>query len=199
MKGPAFLLLAFTILVVSAQSSYAQPDPPDLTITKKLWRKEMYHPALSTDPFRANDEQQEMQRVQRDNGIRNSVRVREGTTPQPTVRASRPMSTEGDGGPISWFAYRVTLKNSGTKTITALVWDYLFFNSDNEQVGQHSFQHRVKIRTGKSMEVVGQSNKPPSSVIDASKAKKGEAQLSEVVVIRRIEYEDGSYWQRPLN
>lgn len=200
MKGPALLLLVFLLLVdVSAQSSQAQPDAPDLAVTKKNWRREIHHPALTSDPFRSNDEQAELQRAQKDNAIRNSVRVREGNTPLPTVRNSKPMPTESEA-PRAWFVYRVTVKNSGTKTITGLEWDYLFFDSDKaEQVGQHSFRHRVKIRTGKSTELIGQSTRPPSLVINATKAKKGDAQLSEEVVIRRIEYEDGSVWQRPLN
>ena len=200
MKGPALLLLVFLLLVdVSAQSSQTQADAPDLTVTKKNWRKEIHHPALTEDPFRSNDEQAQLQRAQKDNAIRNAVRVREGNTPQPTVQNPRPMPTESEG-PTARFVYRVTVKNSGTKTITGLVWDYVFFDSDKaEQVGQHSFQHRVKIRTGKSTELVGFSTRPPTSVIDATKAKNGDAQLSEEVVIRRIVYEDGSIWQRPLN
>ena len=198
MKGPALLLLLFILLVdVSAQSSSQALEAPDLTVTKRIWRKEIHHPALTADPFRSNDEQAELQRVQKDNSIRNSTRVREGNTPQPVVRNTKPMPTESDG-PQVWFVYRVTVKNSGTKTITALEWDYLFFDSEKaERVGQHSFRHRIKIRTGKSTELIGQSNKPPSSVIDATKAKNGDAQLSEEVIIRRIEYEDGSVWQRP--
>lgn len=200
MKGPALLLLVFLLLVdVSAQSPTAESDPPDLTVTKKNWRKEIHHPALTSDPFRPNDEQAELQRVQKDNSIRNSVRVREGNTPLPTARPSTPMPTEAEG-PSARFVYRVTVKNSGTKTITGLAWDYLFFDSDKvQQIGQHSFRHRIKIRPGKTAELIGHSTRPPSSVIDASKTKKGEVELSEEVIILRIEYEDGSVWQRPLN
>lgn len=200
MKSPALVVLGFLLLVdVSAQSSQAQPNAPELTVTKKFWRKELYHPALTSDPFRVNDEQMEMQRAQRDNNIRNSVRVREGTTPQPaqSVRNPKPMPTESEA-PRMLFVYRVTVKNSGTKTITGLVWEYVFFDPERaEQVGQHSFLHRVKIRSGKSMELIGESVRPPTRVIDAN--KKGESRLTEEVVIRRIEYEDGSVWQRPVN
>ena len=200
MKSPALVVLGFLLLVdVSAQSSQAQPNAPELTVTKKFWRKELYHPALTSDPFRVNDEQMEMQRAQRDNNIRNSVRVREGTTPQPaqSVRSPKPMPTESEA-PRMLFVYRVTVKNSGTKTITGLVWEYVFFDQERaEQVGQHSFLHRVKIRSGKSMELIGESVRPPTRVIDAN--KKGESRLTEEVVIRRIEYEDGSVWQRPVN
>ena len=199
MKVPALLLLVLILLVdVSAQSIQAQQDAPDLTVTKKTWKREVHHPALTADPFRPNDEQAELQRVQKDNSIRNATRVREGNTPQP-VRNNKPMPTESDGPQVR-FVYRATVKNSGTKTITGLVWEYVFFDSERaEQVGRHSFQHRVKISTGKSTELIGWSPRPPSSVIDVTKAKKEDTHLSEQVIISRIEYDDGSVWQRPLN
>lgn len=200
MKGSGLLLLVFLLSIdVYAQSSASQSDAPDLTVTKKNWRREIHHPALTADPFRSNDEQAELQRAQRDNGVRNSVRVKEGNTPLPTVPTARPMKTEAEG-PTARFVYRVTVKNTGTKTITGLAWDYLFFDSDKvEQIGQLSFQQRVKIRPGKTTELIRQSAMPPTRVIDATKANKGEVKLSEEVFIRRIEYEDGSVWQRPLN
>ena len=200
MKRPALLLMGLVLLIdVSAQSLQAQQDESNLTVTKKNWRKEIYHPALTSDPFRANDEQAELQRVQKDNSIRNSVRVREGNTPLPNAQISKPVPTEADG-PMTLFVYRATVKNMSTKTISVLEWDYLFFDSEKaEQVGRHSFRNRVKIRTGKSTELIGRSTKPPSAVIDATKVKNRDAHLSEEVVIYRIEYEDGSFWQRPLN
>lgn len=200
MKTPALVLLMFILSVgVSAQSSQVHSDAPELTVTKKMWRKEIHHPALTSDPFRANDEQAEIQRAQKENSIRNSTRVREGNTPLPAVQNTRPLPTEAEG-PKTFFVYRATVKNVGTKTITGLEWDYVFFDSEKEnQVGQHSFRHRVKIRSGKSTELIGYSPKPPSSVINAAKADSRDSQLSDEVVIRRIEYEDGTFWQRPLN
>ena len=200
MKAPGLLVLLFLLLIdVSAQSSASQSSAPDLAVTKKNWRKEVHHPALTADPFEPNDQQAALQRAQKDNAVRNAVRVREGTTPQPTVRTSKPLPTEPEG-PQARFVYRVKVKNTGTKTITGLAWDYVFFDSDKlEQIGKHSFQQRVKLRPGKSAELIKYSGMPPTSVIDATKAKKGEVELSEEVLIQRIEYEDGSVWQRPVN
>lgn len=184
MKGPTLLLLVLLLSVdVFAQTPKAQSDSPDLTVIKKSWRKESYYvPALSADPLRANDDQAKLNRARRDNSSSNKVRVQEGNTPeQTTVPKTKP--AESDGAHVR-FTYRVTVKNSSAKTITGVAWNY----------GKHSFQSRVKIRTGKSTELVGMTNKPPSSVIDA-----GDAQLSEEVVIRRIQYEDGSFWERPDN
>lgn len=199
MKVPGLLLLIFLLwLDVSAQSSLLQQQPPELTVIKKNWRKEIHHPALTADPFRSNDEQAELQRAQKDNAVRNAVRVKEGNTPLPTTRSSRPLEGEPEG-PSVRFVYRVTVKNTGTKTITAIAWEYLFFDSDKvEQVGQHSFRQQVKIRPGKSIELIGRSAFPPTRVLDAAKAQQPRPELSEEVSIRQIQYEDGSVWQRPL-
>ncbi len=192
MKVPGLLLWIFLLCVgVSAQTPVT--PAPDLTVIKKNWRKEIHNPALTADPFRSNDEQAELQRAQKDNAVRNAVRVREGGTPLPTNRVSRPMESEPEG-PTARFVYRVTVKNTGTKTITALTWDYLFFDSEGvEQVGQHTFRQRVKIAPGKSVELIGHSSSPPTRVVDAGKTHQ------EDVSIRLIEYADGSFWQRPLH
>jgi hypothetical protein len=191
------LLLLVTLIWfdVSAQSPESQSEqPPDLAVVKKNWRKEIHNPAMTADPFRSNDEQAQLQRAQKDNAIRNSVRVREGNVPQPTARPTMPVETESDAPSVK-FAYRATVKNTGTKTIKAIHWEYLFFDSEKtEQIGQHTFRQQVNIRPNKSMELVGRSSYPPTRVLNAAKTQ----QLAEEISIRLIEYEDGSVWQRPL-
>lgn len=192
MKVSGLLLLVFLLWFdVSAQLPASQP--PDLTVVKQSWRKEFHNPAMTDDPFRSNDEQAQLQRAQKDNAVRNAARVREGNVPQP-VRSSMPVETETEGPSVK-FAYRVTVKNTGTKTIKAIHWDYLFFDSEKtEQMGQHIFRQQAKIRPGKSMELIGYSSYPPTRVLNAAKTQ----QLTEEISIRLIEYEDGSVWQRPL-
>ncbi|MDQ3665825.1 MAG: hypothetical protein M3410_04335 [Acidobacteriota bacterium] len=200
MKAPKMILLLFLLAAgVSAQPSTDVSDPPDLAVAEKSWRKEIRHPALGVDPFVANDEQKEFERAQKDNAIRNSVRVREGGTPQPTVR-TKPLENESQG-PSARYVYRAKVRNTGTKTILALVWDYRFFDPLTlEEVGLRPFTHRVKIRPGKGFELIGHSASPPARVIDSRKAAKDlGAQYSEKVVIRRVEYADGSVWLRPTN
>lgn len=201
MKAPKLMLLLFLLAAgVSAQPSLDMSDPPDLAVAEKSWRKEIRHPALDVDPFVANDEHKEFERAQKDNSIRNSVRVREGGTPQPTLPRTKPLENESQG-PSARYVYRAKVRNTGTKTILALVWDYRFFNPDTlEEVGHHSFTQRVKIRPGKGCELIGQSASPPARVIDVTKAVKDlGARYSEKVVILRVEYADGSVWLRPTN
>jgi hypothetical protein len=198
MKVPGLLLLVLLSLFdVSAQTSASEPEPLDLTVVKMNWRKEIFHPALTSDPFLANDQQAELQRNQKDNAIRNAVRVKEGGTPLPPNR-SIPTPTENPDGPVTRFVYRVTVKNVGQKTITALAWNYLFYDAEKvELIGEHAFRQRVKIRPGKTVELVGLSKYPPTRVINAANAQ-SKIKLPEEISIREIAYEDGSAWQRPL-
>ena len=203
MSTPRLILLLFLFLFaggVSAQPGPDTADPPDLTVAKKSWRKVVRHPALDADPFEANDAQKELQQAQKDNAVRNAIRIREGVTPQPTVARRKPLGTEPEG-PSARYVYSVKVRNTGTKTILALVWDYRFFDPLTlEEVGQRSFTHKVKIRPGKDYELIGQSASPPTRVTDATKPTKGlGSQYTEKIVVRRVEYDDGSVWVRPMN
>ena len=201
MNTPILTLLLVIFLFaggVSAQPGPDTADPPDLTVAEKSWRKVVRHPALDADPFEANDAQRELQQAQKDNAVRNTIRIREGATPQPTVLRPKPVGSESEG-PSASYVYHVKIRNTGTKTILAIVWDYRFFDPLTlEEVGQRSFTHKVRIRPGKRFELVGQSTSPPIRFIDATKAVKDiQNQYSEKIVIRSVEYADGSVWQRP--
>lgn len=203
MRTPRLSLLLFLFLLAGGASAQPGPDtadPPDLSIAEKSWRKVVRHPALDADPFEANDAHKELEQAHKDNSIRNANRVREGGTPQATVPRTKLPGNEPEG-PSARYVYRVKVRNTGTKTVLALVWDYRFFNPDTlEEVGHHSFTERVKIRPGKGFELIGHSASPPARVIDSTKAAEDlGAQYSEKVVIRRVEYADGSVWLRPTN
>lgn len=173
-------------------------DPPDITVGKKSWRKVVRNPALDEDPFRANDEQAQFERAQKDNAIRNAQRTREGNLPQQTVRLPRPLETEAQMASTR-YVYRATVHNTGTKTTLVFAWDYRFLHPETkEEIGHHSFIQKLKVRPGKTAELIGHSVSPPTRVIDATQAGK-EVQFSEEVSIKRIEYADGSVWQRPAN
>ncbi len=103
--------------------------------------------------------------------------------------------------PSTRYTYRVRMKNTGSKTIARIEWDYFFLNPDTlQEAGHRSFSHEVKIRPGKEVALSGQSSSPPIRVIDATKPVQGlNARYSEKIVIRRIEYADGSVWTRLAN
>jgi hypothetical protein len=176
-----------------------QPAPP-VEILQKSWRLEVFNPKLDEDPFAANDQQREFERDQKDNAIRNQAIVREGGTPIQTNRPAKPVSTSAERERAT-YVYRVKLKNGGAQTIESLVWAYVFLDRQTqEELGRHRYTSMVKIRPGKSRELMGRSSSPPTNVISAAQAgKEPGKQYTEEIVIERLDYTDGSFWQRPVN
>lgn len=200
MNAIKILLLLFLVASGAlAQTSPDLPGPFDLVVLEKRWQKEIRNPALDEDPFAANDEHKELERAQKDNAIRNASRIKGGESPLPTLPDSQPAKADVEG-PSTRYAYRVKVRNTGSKTITGIVWDYFFFNPETlEEAGHRSFTHRLKMGPGKGGELIGHSGSPPVRLIDATKPVKDPgANYAEKIVIRRIEYADGSAWLRPL-
>ena len=95
--------------------------------------------------------------------------------------------------------YKVSIKNTGLKTIKAIDWDYVFFdpNTQNE-IGRHQFTSEEKISPGKSKELNALIPKPPTGTISVYELNSKErTTLNERVLLMRIQYSDGSVWQRP--
>jgi len=109
-----------------------------------------------------------------------------------------PIVLDASPPPQVGYKYRAKVLNTGNKTIELLDWEYRFIVRTGEQVHRHQFRSRVKIGVGKSKELEGFSSDPPSRTIDiASLAKKRRYPFEEQVLINRVQYSDGSVWQRP--
>jgi hypothetical protein len=202
MKAPKIMLgLVLMAGGVLAQSAPVMTNPAGLLILEKSWRKVIRNPALDSDPFEPNDAHEEFKREQREQNIRNSIRVREGDSrgrardlPRPKLATAAELES-----PSVRYIYRIKSKNTGAKAIVSLVWEYNFLDPQSfEEVGRHSFTHRAKIRPGKDFELIGQSASPPVRVIPASKVLNKPIYF-EKIVIQRIEYADGSIWSQPAN
>jgi hypothetical protein len=107
--------------------------------------------------------------------------------------ARTPKSSVADG-----YAYRVKLKNAGAKVIEILFWEYQFSEpSSPSTMVRRQFLCGVNIKPGKEQEVVSFSLAGPSDVVSVGTlADKSPNALKENVVINRVEYADGSIWQR---
>jgi hypothetical protein len=97
------------------------------------------------------------------------------------------------------FAYKVEVKNSGTKAVKVIDWDYVFQDgSSQEELGRRQFSSLEKIAPGKTKELKFLIPTPPTQKVSVNSLDKSErANLNETVVIVRVEYADGSVWQLP--
>ena len=91
-----------------------------------------------------------------------------------------------------------TLQNAGEKVIEILFWEYRFFDPLNPKiVARRQFLCGVNIKPAKNQELQAFSVSGPSGVISAQNAgTKSENAFQEKVVINRVEYADGTIWQR---
>jgi len=99
--------------------------------------------------------------------------------------------------PVEGFVYRTKLRNAGPKTIEVLFWEYQFQDrTEPAHVRRHQFLCGVSMKPEKDKDLQGFSLASPSEVISVESLKKNANALTEKVVVNRVEYSDGSIWQR---
>ena len=99
---------------------------------------------------------------------------------------------------VEGYDYRVRVQNQGAKAVEVLFWEYQFEETANpSNLARRQFLCGVQIKGGKEKEVhaFGASG-PAASVSAESLANKAANPFAERVIINRVEYADGSIWQR---
>src|SRR5690242_1779825 len=106
-------------------------------------------------------------------------------------RTAKPKSSEG-------YLYKIKVQNSGPKGIEIVFWEYQFQDpADPSLVARRQFLCGVNIATDKSKDLEGFSLSGPSEVVNVKTlANRSENSFKERVLINRVEYSDGSIWQR---
>jgi len=98
--------------------------------------------------------------------------------------------------PVDGYAYRVKVQNASTKVIEILFWEYQFIDpSDPAIMTRRQFLCPANIKPDKQKEIQAFSLSGPSDVISVRNLANKSA-FEEKVVINRVEYADGSIWQR---
>lgn len=206
-------------------SSLVLSDPPGVMVAEIRWQQAVFIPALYDDPMRINQDQRDLERDQKNTSTVNSDRARRGETPIPSpnrkIAANLPVGSTPMGVPLGdepagnrnlpsqkqteassvYYLYKARIKNTGVKTIRNVIWHFVLLDTGTGvEVGRHRFNGKVSIRSGKSVEIVGRSRTPPTRTVNAGQST-GElrAKHTEQVVIERIDYADGTVWERPSN
>ena len=109
-----------------------------------------------------------------------------------SVQESRkPPSEPRDG-----YAYRIKVKNDAKQVAEVVFWEYQFYDSANPSlVARRQFLCGVNIRPDKEKELEGFSLSGPSDVVSVG-ALADKSRFKESVFVNRVEYSDGSIWQR---
>jgi hypothetical protein len=105
-----------------------------------------------------------------------------------------PVATGGPGAPVTdGYDYSATIMNAGAKAIKGLVWDYVVAMPDEpESVTHHVFYTHINVSTGKKKEIYKFATATPTRSISAGKQR---TRLTEQVIVKAVEYADGSVWK----
>ena len=100
--------------------------------------------------------------------------------------------------PVDGFAYRAKVHNAGTKPIEIIFWEYQFKETAaGPPLLRRQFLCGVAIKPEKDKELQAFSLAGPQDVVSVNiLAKKSGNSGTEQVVINRVEFADGSIWQR---
>ncbi|MGH9882158.1 MAG: hypothetical protein ACRD6N_12040, partial [Pyrinomonadaceae bacterium] len=129
------LMLAMPLFTTSViAQEIAQPsDPPDVSVLQKSWYKEVLHPGRNLNSLAPNEESMRLARAQKA-----VIRRRDESLPNQTTEERMPVST---GPPLSakmarsiTYVYKIKVKNTGSKTIKAIFWEYEFLDPDSQKV-----------------------------------------------------------------
>ncbi|MGI8835941.1 MAG: hypothetical protein ACR2H4_04810 [Pyrinomonadaceae bacterium] len=96
------------------------------------------------------------------------------------------------------FAYEVKVANGSKKAIDVVFWEYQFIDPANPaKPTRHQFLCGVGLKSGKEKQLQASSLAGPSDVVSAQTlANDSGKRFLEKVIINRVEYADGSIWQR---
>lgn len=191
-------MLATMLLLTStiAQEVSQSLDPPNVTVVEKKWHKEVLSgEKRSSSPLTANDDYQRQARADkavkpRDEGFARLPAAERMPTPTPPSAKTSTLTT---------YVYQIKVQNSGAKRITAVDWEYQFLDPNTGQsMGSRRIPTKVKIKPGEARVLQVKLLQQPTGVVNADQLdKKYREQFTERVIIHRLEYADGSIWERP--
>lgn len=195
--------LAFATLPLVSQSPTSIQEAPDVSVIKFTWSKERI--GWQRDPFGGPLENFDEMRARARNEKRIDDAKRGGGVDVDRIRREAQadavivQKTRQQGPARYKFLYKISVMNTGKKTIREIDCDYIFFDiATKEQVGRREFTGVEKIAPGKSKEFAFLVPTPPTQTISVHALdKKEHERLTEQLAIVRILYDDGSVWQRP--
>ena len=207
MRTILLLLLLFPIVSTAQDAAPPQQDST-ITILSHKWTKtrqliaKTEFATLGTAPAlipqgRANTERERQRRLQLPPGTRDPIEdTVEGRSAalEKIAQESRSHTTK----PIDGYAYKAKIKNASTRVIEVVFWEYRFTETaDRSSVARRQFLCGVNIKPDKEKELQAFSLSGPSDVISVgSLSNKSGTLYDEKIIINRLEYSDGTIWQR---
>jgi hypothetical protein len=97
---------------------------------------------------------------------------------------------------LDTFAYEAKIQNGSKKAIDVVFWEYQFIDPATATPTRHQFLCGANLKPTKEKELKAMSLSGPSDVVSVETLASGSTRFLEKVLINRVEYADGSIWQR---
>lgn len=207
MKSLLIVTLLLFPLVAGTQESSAPDENAPLTILSAHWSRDRQplenavsassliapQPAMTRD----NKNFEKQRRVNAPPGERDPNQDTADTRGNELERINQ-MARESEKPMTDGFAYLVKVQNAGSKIIQNIFWEYQFRETSNPaNLVRRQFICSAKIKPAQEKSLQAFSRLGPSEVIDVkSLGKKVGSQFEGEVRINRIEFSDGTFWQR---
>lgn len=178
----------------------AQPARPDIEILKLHWEKQVrlprnFDPSVIPTGGTFNDPGSRVS-----SSSPGSATSSVGTAPAARTAGENSVTFPAAPGRLPiFYVYSLKIRNTGSKLIEGIAWDYLFIDADNNaELGKHQFLSYEKIPVNKSMTLKAQLRSPPVRVVrSAESARNTHSKLIEKSVIQCILYGDDTAWKDP--
>ncbi|MCA1615324.1 MAG: hypothetical protein LC800_14725 [Acidobacteria bacterium] len=196
------LLLCACAAASSAQSpaAAAAAAPPDVEVVKHSWSKDRID--WEGDPFGGPvesfaDVRRRMVDQRRLERARAGGNAAEAAKVEREMRSEQVIKSRAPKPPRYVFSYKLSVRNTGAKTIKEIDWDYVFLDAaTGRELDRREFTGVEKIGPGQTKELAFLAPTPPTQTISVHALGKNErAGLREAVVVVRILYADGSIWK----
>ncbi len=202
----AFLLIAFVLLsLVVPQQQMSNPDDSLVSVLSYNWSKTR----RTVDNGSAEGAAPAREMISANRNFQRNVRANDpvgARDPNEDTldgrRAAMEKSVQESRSPgkklMDGFLYKTKVHNNSAKSIAVVFWEYQIMDPHNPSlITKRQFLCGVEIRPKKEKDLEGFSTSGPVEVVSvdnlATKDTKG---LQEKVLINRVEYNDGSIWQR---
>ena len=204
MRVVLFLTFLFVAQVATAQNPTAPAQVSDVEVVKFNWSKERLN--WEQNPFGGpNENFHQMQfRARSEKRVSDAKRSNSpevGKLEKEARADAAIVAAENQNSKPSryYFFYRTSIKNTSTKAIKEVDWDYVFVDAiTGDELDRRQFTSVQNIGPGKQKELTFTLPTPPTRRISVHALdKKERAGIDERVVIVRVKYADGSEWQLP--
>ena len=181
-----------------AQEASKSLDPPNVTVVEKNWYKGLPPSEGNQNPFAPNENYQRQLRAEKAH-IKQLDHVVPNQPTEARMPIPLPRPIPGRRSDVDTYVYQIKVQNNGAKRIKLVDWEYQFLNpKTGELMGSRRIPSKTKIKPGETQMLEVRLLQQPAAIVNVDQLeKKYRDQFTERVIIHRLEYSDGSTWERP--